>query len=633
MKKIKLFALAAFAMLSTNAFAQSFADVTDDTWQYTVNPDPDDVTKPSSTATLLGLVDSKKGTIENLEIPAQVTGEGGVKYTVTAIGYNGTKGAFQDDAKIKTVTFTANIESIGQDAFNNCYNMTTVTFPTGSKLATIGDGAFAETAALEKIDLSNTLVVDLSGVTPFVAGGNLNVSLEEIVLSVNTTDIGTALAGLAALKTTNISATRIEGLDPNAFDGDKKLTSLELPAVYHYNTITGLPEENPQNFTFENGALEGSFIQKLTVNGAIGADGVGVLGGSKLTEVTFNGVVGTEGADVAIVTGAFGGHYGLAKVTFGEVKEGAIGTGSFADAGIDPDDNTKVKGTVAFTITTAEAVVFEDKDVFGTTDFGDKNNVNLTAPNDAVGALDLNRVNFEPYVDPGVADRIKVYGESTFYGKFINRSTTASVAINRADAIVYSAYTDGSKVYMDPLQSVKGQQIIGPGQAVIVKAVATPKEDAEGGYKYIEVAKKATGTPAHTIRMNGDGIVNDIDYLDAPDIDPDDATSYISAATLKATQADKVLYVVGDLSKGLTWQTPKDAVRLYRSTVYIFADAAAAGGRLEVIWLDGSEEEATAIKSVKTATEKGAIYNLAGQKVNAAYKGVVIKDGKKYIQK
>ena len=27
------------------------------------------------------------------------------------------------------------------------------------------------------------------------------------------------------------------------------------------------------------------------------------------------------------------------------------------------------------------------------------------------------------------------------------------------------------------------------------------------------------------------------------------------------------------------------------------------------------------------------VYNLAGQKVNASYKGVVIKDGKKYIQK
>ena len=44
--------------------------------------------------------------------------------------------------------------------------------------------------------------------------------------------------------------------------------------------------------------------------------------------------------------------------------------------------------------------------------------------------------------------------------------------------------------------------------------------------------------------------------------------------------------------------------------------------------------EATAIKTVKAAKKfNGAIYNLAGQKVNASYKGVVIKDGKKYIQK
>ena len=40
----------------------------------------------------------------------------------------------------------------------------------------------------------------------------------------------------------------------------------------------------------------------------------------------------------------------------------------------------------------------------------------------------------------------------------------------------------------------------------------------------------------------------------------------------------------------------------------------------------------TAIKSVKAAKEDGAIYNLAGQKVSASYKGVVIKNGKKYIQ-
>ena len=43
--------------------------------------------------------------------------------------------------------------------------------------------------------------------------------------------------------------------------------------------------------------------------------------------------------------------------------------------------------------------------------------------------------------------------------------------------------------------------------------------------------------------------------------------------------------------------------------------------------------ETEAIQSVKAAQNDGAIYNLAGQKVNASYKGVVIKNGKKFLQK
>ena len=42
---------------------------------------------------------------------------------------------------------------------------------------------------------------------------------------------------------------------------------------------------------------------------------------------------------------------------------------------------------------------------------------------------------------------------------------------------------------------------------------------------------------------------------------------------------------------------------------------------------------ATAIEAAKAAKADGAIYNLAGQKVSASYKGFVIKNGKKYIQK
>jgi len=44
-------------------------------------------------------------------------------------------------------------------------------------------------------------------------------------------------------------------------------------------------------------------------------------------------------------------------------------------------------------------------------------------------------------------------------------------------------------------------------------------------------------------------------------------------------------------------------------------------------------KEASAIQGVKAVKADGAIYNIAGQKVNASYKGLVIKNGKKYIQK
>jgi hypothetical protein len=36
---------------------------------------------------------------------------------------------------------------------------------------------------------------------------------------------------------------------------------------------------------------------------------------------------------------------------------------------------------------------------------------------------------------------------------------------------------------------------------------------------------------------------------------------------------------------------------------------------------------------VAPAAKNAKVYNLAGQQVNASYKGVVIKNGKKYVQK
>ena len=56
-----------------------------------------------------------------------------------------------------------------------------------------------------------------------------------------------------------------------------------------------------------------------------------------------------------------------------------------------------------------------------------------------------------------------------------------------------------------------------------------------------------------------------------------------------------------------------------------------AGASAKLNFIDG---EATGINGVNAeAAADGAIYNLAGQKVSAAYKGIVIKNGKKYLMK
>ena len=84
--------------------------------------------------------------------------------------------------------------------------------------------------------------------------------------------------------------------------------------------------------------------------------------------------------------------------------------------------------------------------------------------------------------------------------------------------------------------------------------------------------------------------------------------------------------IVVDFSEG--W--PADCF----SNVHVLWQSGALPGLSVLKSIQIIDLDATAIKTVKAGKKfEGAIYNLAGQKVNASYKGVVIKDGKKYIQK
>ncbi|MCR5077479.1 MAG: chitobiase/beta-hexosaminidase C-terminal domain-containing protein [Prevotella sp.] len=89
------------------------------------------------------------------------------------------------------------------------------------------------------------------------------------------------------------------------------------------------------------------------------------------------------------------------------------------------------------------------------------------------------------------------------------------------------------------------------------------------------------------------------------------------------------IYVLNTGSKGMGFYPLESGKSLEKGKCYLTVSAAA--GAKGFIAIGG---ETTGIGSVEaTAAESGATYNIAGQRVDKNYKGIVIRNGKKYINK
>ena len=179
------------------------------------------------------------------------------------------------------------------------------------------------------------------------------------------------------------------------------------------------------------------------------------------------------------------------------------------------------------------------------------------------------------------------------------------------------------------------------------KAYTVFEEGTAIGYKFAAQGDAATDLGAvYQFELEGEGEINEI-------VLPID---WAEQEFLEATDADKyAAHVTVDAEGNPSWEAIKVnglgviAFPVYKDCKYIVnangSKITAAGfvfskaDDVTIATEDGVEiykgGGATAIQGAKVATVAGnsAIYNLAGQKVNASYKGIVIKDGKKYIQK
>ena len=131
-------------------------------------------------------------------------------------------------AKGKTQTEFTVIDSvieIGAAAFNGCINLEKVIFGTGSKLKSIGDGAFGYCSALSQINLPDGLLT-LGGRSFIVC-----TSLNSIVIPNSVTKIGDyAFSECSNLQTVTISSeSNLEIINHSAFNGCVSLEKIFIP--------------------------------------------------------------------------------------------------------------------------------------------------------------------------------------------------------------------------------------------------------------------------------------------------------------------------------------------------------------------------------------------------------------------
>lgn len=173
-------------------------------------------------------------------------------------------------------------------------------------------------------------------------------------------------------------------------------------------------------------------------------------------------------------------------------------------------------------------------------------------------------------------------------------------------------------------QELTLEEVVAKGEILYANSpviLMLPNEDPEAApYVDYPIYTLATTTPDMTIETHLQGTLEDID---APEN---------SFKLRKQAVEDETGEEVGTVAFFKAEGTSILANKAY----YVLGEAAEEGEETgEVKVLTFSFSGATGIEKVNTPQEvnNGAIYNLAGQQVNKNYRGIVLKNGKKFLNK
>jgi hypothetical protein len=621
-----------------------------------------------------------------------LTLKGELKGKVSAFAFNNNTALTTVD--MSNMTF-ASKGQIMNAAFNGCTGLTEVTLGdimhngnTGEY--TINTGAFVGCTALATVTIGD---IDTKGAIGSLAFGS---DLETLTIG-DITKAGAISSN--AFKFANATSTVTVGMvfNENASGGDYVFSSgafiftADDPDTKPVNVTIGNGTKaiDSKGKVFFTGAFKGTYISKLTFNGAIIEKGLdcALIATTKLYGLDFNGTIATNG----IMTGAFAGPdvLGLKVINFnGELAPLAVSSGAFTITAA--YDATKVPlVTVNYTSTThanatKTGIPFAQKAFWANAT--DDRDVQLNVTNTA-----LKETIISLQVDPATADDIifrvmlvpeaptnffNVYGDNnnlgTSYarillpaGKYKIDRRPIGKDVDEVDqtGITYNLYVTYKEedvpstttlLNMLPMVSTDGFYYVdvpaGQDLVILVKATGTKKANDVVTKMWYE-EWDGTGTKSNV--YNGDGtmkvasaVVTNQQLRDGsgdplPYVTKDPKVTASDALTTAVLNVNNV-YLLSNPEKHNGMKAVAIDYQKYttpfinKENFYALGKKYAAPARMIVNWLD--ESDATAIYAVKTGkfvggTENDAIYNLQGVRVNKAQKGIYIQNGKKIVVK
>ena len=496
---------------------------------------------------------------------------------------------------LKEVTLPAKLTTIADNAFKNCVKLTSITLP--DELTSIGSSAFNGCKLLEAIVIP-AKCTEIKGGAFMGCEALASVKINGKVAN----EAGYIFDGCKALESIDLSKTALTKLADNFFNGCVKLATITLP-----ETVT----------TIAGNSLAGTIIKELNAPNVtlIANNALGANDGTRAENKTLQKVV--LGAAI-IWSYTFDNCTALTDVTipFQDATD-AIGANAFNRC-------TALK-SFKWDATTATYQSINDNAFSNCTPY-----VKIITTSAYIGAYPT-APKFCVY-DGGASKTFRTVadasGAAAAYGLLYDASN--NIVVNSADAKVYTVYVDvdDEVAYFTAMMPTSGKYNIPAGTHAILKT-ATAQENIPVEYNPMAF------TPSPLLQDNAFTVTAETKYSD-----------FLSSAT-SGKNADvpanatfgyygNYLYRLTNNAKSGGFGFTSFTGTLKPGSFFILLKTQPASGRLNIVWLDENgnvEGDATAISTIEKAVSEGVIYNMAGQQVDANYKGVVIKNGKKMIQK